>query len=86
LALLVGIAGAAVRDDALVVVGSGVLATVESPDPQPASASTTAATIIGTHFTTAQGTASTPGRRAGAAEERPTVAPHAAAGARAFGH
>jgi hypothetical protein len=49
-----GAAGAAVAGATVVVLASGVLETVESPEPQPASSSGTAA--IQTHFTDAHRT------------------------------
>jgi len=59
-----GAAGAAVAGATVVVLASGVLETVESPEPQPASSSGTAA--IQTHFTDGHRTVISPVDPAGA--------------------
>ena len=51
-----GGAGSAVGDATVGVLASGVLETVESPEPQPATV-TAAAAAVQTHFTTAHRTA-----------------------------
>ena len=64
--------GSAVAGAGEVTVGSGVLETVESPDPHPATVRA-AAPIITAHFTNAHGTANDMGDQAGARRDNPVT-------------